>query len=111
MKQYIPFVIVALLVFKWDDIYWMINPPPDFSNAQNEVVMYATSWCSYCEKARDFLNRMNVAFHEFDIEQSPQARKEFERLGGGGVPLMLVNGKVISGYSTSKILEYLEGAE
>ena len=101
---------VFLLAIKWNDIYWFVNPPPDYSSASNQVVMYATSWCGYCSKARKFLNKVNVPFTEYDIEKSDEGRKQYQALGGGGVPILVVNGKIIRGYSSDQIIAYLEEA-
>lgn len=63
------------------------------------VVMYATSWCPYCAKARAYFKRTGTAYTEYDIEKSASARAEFKRLGGRGVPLILVGKETMSGFS------------
>jgi glutaredoxin len=62
------------------------------------VVMYATSWCPYCAKARAYFGRNGIAYTEHDIEKSPAARAEFKRLGGRGVPLILVGRERVNGF-------------
>lgn len=48
-----------------------------------KVVMYATSWCPHCERARRRLREKGIAFEEIDIEARPEARAEMiERSGG-----------------------------
>ncbi len=39
-----------------------------------KVLMYATSWCPYCARARQLLERKGVNFQEIDVEQFPEAR-------------------------------------
>jgi glutaredoxin len=63
------------------------------------VVMYATAWCPYCAKARAYFKRTNTAFVEHDIEKSADAHAEFKRLGGRGVPLILVGNEKLRGFS------------
>lgn len=63
------------------------------------VVMYATSWCPYCAKARAYFQRSGIAYTEHDIEKSASAHAEFKRLGGRGVPLILVGREKMSGFS------------
>jgi len=46
------------------------------------VVMYTTSWCPYCERARKLLARKNVAFSEIDVESSPAKRSEMQQKSG-----------------------------
>jgi glutaredoxin len=67
--------------------------------AQVPVVMYATAWCPYCAKARAYFKRTNTAYVEHDIEKSVDAHAEFKRLGGRGVPLILVGDEKLRGFS------------
>lgn len=62
------------------------------------VVMYATSWCPYCAKARAYFTRNRIAYVEHDVEKSAAARAEFRRLGGRGVPLILVGRERLDGF-------------
>jgi len=46
------------------------------------VVMYTTSWCPYCERARRLLARKNVAFEEIDVDSVPGKRAEMQQKSG-----------------------------
>jgi len=46
------------------------------------VVMYTTSWCPYCDRARRLLERKNVAFAEIDVESAPERRAEMQQKSG-----------------------------
>ena len=63
------------------------------------VVMYTTAWCPYCAKARAYFKRTGTAYTEHDIEKSAGAHAEFKRLGGRGVPLILVGDEKMAGFS------------
>lgn len=63
------------------------------------VVMYATAWCPYCAKARAYFKRTNTAYVEHDIERSAEAHAEFKRLGGRGVPLILIGDEKLRGFN------------
>ena len=67
-----------------------------------KVVLYGTTWCGYCKKAKSYFRANNIAFTEYDIEKSASAKRDFKRMGGGGVPLILVGEKRIRGFSPSK---------
>jgi glutaredoxin len=73
--------------------------PGPAAQATGPVVMYATSWCPYCAKARAHFARKGIAYVEHDIEKSAAANAEFKRLGGRGVPLILVGTEKMRGYS------------
>ena len=66
------------------------------------VVMYATSWCPYCEKARQYFRQHNIHYTEYDIERDSHARKRYESLGGSGVPVILVGKERMNGFSAAR---------
>ena len=56
-----------------------------------KVVMYATSWCPYCERARALLTRKGVSFEEIDIDAAPARREEMmTRSGRRTVPQIFI---------------------
>ena len=71
----------------------------DSSSISNSVVMYSTSWCHYCQKARDYFAKSGIRYKEYDIEKSSKARAEHKKLGGGGVPVILVGNKILNGFT------------
>lgn len=102
-------IVLVLAIFQHREaISNYLNPPPDYAAMHDgEVILYATSWCGYCAKARKFLNKHDIAFYEYDIEKSTEGRAQYDSLGGRGVPMLLVNGTVIKGYNQAKIIEAL----
>jgi len=46
------------------------------------VVMYTTSWCPYCDRARRLLKRKSVVFSEIDVESAPEKRAEMQQKSG-----------------------------
>lgn len=66
----------------------------------NNVVLYTTSWCGYCKKAAAFFQSRNIPFTEYDIEKDPAAAERRRRLDSRpGVPLAVINGQTILGFS------------
>jgi glutaredoxin len=70
-----------------------------------KVVMYMTSWCPYCKKARDYINSQGASLIEYDIERERSAADEMVKKTGGshGVPVVDVEGIIIKGYSPEAI--------
>jgi glutaredoxin len=67
-----------------------------------DVVLYTTSWCPYCRKARDYLRSRGIDFVEYDIEKDKEAAIRKKQLDNrGGVPFAIINGRSISGFSAS----------
>jgi glutaredoxin len=75
-----------------------------------KVIMYITSWCGYCRKAREYLQSLRVNLVEYDIEKDPSKGKEMLSKSGGskGVPLIDVEGIIIHGYSQRAIKDAVE---
>ncbi len=69
-----------------------------FPNPNTKVVMYGTATCPHCAKARDYLRERGIAFADYDVQQSPAAREAFSKLGGKGVPLILIGNRRIDGF-------------
>jgi len=70
-----------------------------------DITMYSTSWCGYCRKARTFFQSRGLPFVEKDVEKDAAGAAEFRDVAGGrgGVPVILVNGKVLRGFSQPAI--------
>jgi glutaredoxin len=60
------------------------------ATTQPEVVMYATTWCGYCARARAFFTEHGISYVELDIERDARAEQMNRLLGGGGIPTILV---------------------
>lgn len=74
----------------------------DASN-NNDVVLYGAVWCPYCEQTRQLLASHNIDYCEYDIERSAEGFRQYESLGGGGVPLLMFNDELIRGYNKPAI--------
>jgi len=74
------------------------------------VIMYMTSWCPYCVKAKFYLLSLDVNLVEYNIERDKSKRDEMLIKSGGskGVPLIDVEGIVIRGYSPETIKAAIE---
>ena len=46
------------------------------------VLMYTTSWCPYCARARSLLEEKGVAVREIDVDVAPGARAEMQHKSG-----------------------------
>jgi len=67
----------------------------------DRVIMYSASWCGYCKKAREYFNRNNISFTEYDIDKDQRANRRHKNMGASGVPVILYKGKRMNGFSES----------
>jgi glutaredoxin len=72
-------------------------PKPAYSTV-DRVVLYGTATCPYCAQARAHLRAKNIPFADVDLDTSAKGRREFARLGGKGVPLILVGESRVIGF-------------
>ena len=101
------FLIIITLLFvyqKRDDIREFFYTPPDYAEAHDvDVIMYGTAWCAYCAKTRTLLEELDVPYFEYDVENSSEGYRQYIDLGGRGVPVLQINGKIVKGYDPAKI--------
>jgi glutaredoxin len=67
-------------------------------SAGKSVIMYSTSWCGYCRKARQHFKRNKIPYQEYDIEKSKKAANEYKKLKGRGVPVILIGKQRMNGF-------------
>lgn len=70
--------------------------------SQTAIVMYATRWCPYCAKARAYFKSKNIAYTEYDIETSASAKQAYDKLGGKGVPVILLGSNRLDGFNVER---------
>jgi mycoredoxin len=106
MKKFI-FILAAVFLFQYfsNPKTVQINPVK-----HENVILYATSWCGYCRKTRDYLAENNIKYTEYDIEESEIGRQQHAALGANGVPVLDIKGTIIYGYdikNTKHVLQAL----
>lgn len=68
------------------------------ANNKNKIVMYSAEWCGVCKRAKRYFNANKISFVEYDIDKSRKAKREFQKLQGKGVPLILVGDYKMAGF-------------
>lgn len=71
-----------------------------------KVVIYTKDPCPFCVRAINFMNAKGMTFEEVDLTGQPE---EIDRIkaetGWMTVPIILIDGKVIGGYTDIKALD------
>lgn len=73
------------------------------------VVLYSTANCPHCKRAKAFLQREGITFREMDIGKNARARKELERLGARGVPVLLIGDARLDGFDEKRFWRLYRG--
>jgi glutaredoxin 3 len=64
------------------------------------VLIYTTTWCGYCARAKALLDSREIDYDEVNLDDEPQFRQKLLDLTGGWtVPQILVDGRPIGGYT------------
>jgi len=68
------------------------------------VKIYTADACPGCKKTKEFLKANKIKFIEINITSNQKAAKEMiEKSGQFGVPVIDVNGEVITGFNKAKL--------
>lgn len=74
-------------------------PPAPAAAPAREVVLYSTRRCGFCRQARAHFRAQGIPFTEYDIETTARGARDFRRLGGRGVPIILIGEQRMDGFS------------
>jgi len=73
-----------------------------------KVMIYTTPTCPYCIKAKKFLEEKGVAFENIDVAANPDKAQEMvDKSGQMGVPVIDIEGKIITGFDKEAIQKAL----
>ncbi|MBV6825107.1 glutaredoxin family protein [Pseudomonas sp. PD9R] len=111
LKKFLLILVVVVVYQNWGKIERLMDPTQVVSEQiqlKANVVLYSTQWCGYCKLTRRFLDQRGIPYKDFDIEKDAVARKDYEALGGGGIPIIDVNGTLIRGYDPDAIMAALK---
>jgi len=68
------------------------------------VTVYSTPTCPWCDRAKDFLTKLNVPFDVKDVSVNRAAAEEMVRRSGQqGVPVIATEDEVILGFDQGKL--------
>jgi glutaredoxin len=74
------------------------------------IVMYCTSWCPACRRARAWFKARNLEFIEIDIDDVPAAALQVKKWAGGNrtTPIFDIDGTIIINFDEYKLVEALK---
>lgn len=104
-------VVAVILAMQW------LRPPQvaavmcekDLVPDAGTVVMLGASWCGYCAQARRHFDRREARWCEYDVETSATGAQLFRKHNGVGVPVILIGGRTLYGFSAAAVDEALTG--
>ena len=87
-----------------------MNVPRDSSDpgaGTPDVVMYSTSFCGYCQRALNLLERKGVHVREIKVDEDAAQRTEMLKRSGGlrTVPQIFIGARHVGGYDELAALD------
>lgn len=72
-----------------------------------KVIVYMAEWCVWCHRAMEFLAQHKIAFEARDVEKPEYAKEAVAKSGQGGIPVIDVDGQIITGFDVKRLQEVL----
>ncbi|HZY57006.1 MAG TPA: glutaredoxin family protein [Rubrobacteraceae bacterium] len=70
----------------------------------SKVVLFSTSTCSWCRRAKRYFKDHRVPFKEVDVGRAPKAARDIARkTGQTGVPVIKIGNRWIVGFDKERI--------
>jgi glutaredoxin 3 len=67
-------------------------------------VIFSTSTCSWCRRAKKYFRERGVSFKEINVERDPKAARDLLRkTGQSGVPVIKIGNAWIVGFDRERI--------
>ena len=71
-----------------------------------EVIMYSKNPCPYCSNAKRFFEEKGIEYTVIDLTNKPEEMQAIkDKTGWRTVPIIMINGKMIGGYTDMKALD------
>ena len=79
----------------------MPRPTGTLTTPMTHVIVYSTTWCPWCDRAKALLDARGIAYDDVNIETQPDFRQKLVDLTGGyTVPQIVVGEKPIGGFAS-----------
>ncbi len=76
---------------------------------KKSVKIYTTNTCVYCRGAKEYFEEKGVEFEEINLSEHSDRIQEMVQVSGQmGVPVILIDGKLIIGFDRGAINEALD---
>jgi glutaredoxin len=85
----------------------------EIANARKRVpiVMFSTTWCGVCKRAKAYFEREGIAFVEHDVDRNQAARAEYLALNPKKtVPTIKIGNEVVIGFSEQAVQGAIDAA-
>lgn len=69
-----------------------------------QITVYSADWCAFCHAAKQYFDKLGIAYTEKDVEKDPaNAQESVQKSGQMGIPVIDIGGEIIIGFDRPKI--------
>ncbi len=79
-----------------------ITPLLERLGKKGKVVMYTTTRCGYCKKAKAHFVKNKIPHVTYDVEKSRIGKRDYKALRGSSVPIIIVGKKRMNGFTVAR---------
>jgi glutaredoxin len=72
------------------------------------VVIYTTLRCPHCQHLKRWLKKNQIPFLDFNVAKPGKMQKQFFKLGGQSVPMIMVGDRQFVGFNPNQLKSALE---
>jgi len=95
--------IVAMILLSRRETVETIDCDAKILASQPDVIMLGAWWCGYCYQAKKYFQKNNIHYCEYDMENTLEGKRLYEKHGGGSVPIMLIGDYQLRGFNERQI--------
>ena len=70
---------------------------------RKRAVLYTDTMCPICGLMEDYLVERGVEYTKINVDEDPEGKKAFLKLGYDNLPVLYIEGTTILGYDTEAI--------
>lgn len=68
------------------------------------VIIYSADWCAFCHAAKNYFDKIGVAYEERNVEHDPKFMQEsVQKSNQMGIPVIDIDGEIIIGFDKPRI--------
>lgn len=88
-------------------MFHAMDEQPGQEGRPDEILLYTTSWCGDCRRAKKVFAALGVPYAEIDIDSRPDAAEQVKLLNGGmrSVPTIVFADGTILAEPSNRVLE------
>lgn len=92
-----------------ENSHQIVTKPPTAELPKGGVVLYCTSWCPDCRRARVWFKEHNIPYREVDIDLVSDAARQVMKWNNGKriTPTFDINGEVFPNFDEQKLSQLL----